>query len=352
MADIGHQETDELLEEMEKRIQREYQQAVRELEEKLRDYMRRFEKKDEIWRRRLDAGEVTRREYQEWRKGQMIVGKRWEDMKETLAEDLHNSNVIARGIIDGYMPDVYAVNHNYGTYQIETSGNVNTSYTLYDHETVERIIRYNPEILPPPGPRMNSILATRKDLRWQEGQIQSVTLQGILQGESIPNLAKRIANTLGEFNHKDTIRYARTATTGAENAGRMDSYRRAQNMGIDLEREWLAVHDERTRHTHSMLDGQKRKIDEPFEVDGYEIMYPGDPKAAGEMIWNCRCTLGGAVKGWKSYSGLSRYTDPINGQSYEEWKQGHSKSQPIEKQEKQGEAIRQKTIDELYRDKN
>ena len=54
------------------------------------------------------------------------------------------------------------------------------------------------------------------------------------------------------------IRTARTATTAAQNAGRMDSYHATEGMGIKLKKEWLATLDGRTRHAHAMLDGQAR----------------------------------------------------------------------------------------------
>ena len=62
-------------------------------------------------------------------------------------------------------------------------------------------------------------------------------------------------------------------------------------MGIKVKKKWLAAHDNRVRDTHAELDGQEVDADEPFEVDGMQIMYPGDPSAPPEMVYNCRCTL-------------------------------------------------------------
>lgn len=341
MVDIGHQETDKLLEELEKKISREYAQAVTNTQAKLNDYLLRFEAKDEKWRLWVASGEKTAEEYAKWRQGQIMIGRRWEEMRDTLAQDYHDANVIARGMVQSYMPEVYALNHNYATYMIERGGNVNTGYTLYSRETVERILRDEPDLLPQPGKNMESRIAAGKDIRWQKGQIQSVTLQSILQGESIPNMSKRIAQTMGETNHAATIRYARTAVTGAENAGRQDAYRRAADMGVDMQREWLATLDNRTRHEHRLLDGQIRGIDEPFEADGEEIMYPGDPSASPHMIWNCRCSTRAIVKGWDSkVAGLRSY-EAIEGKAYEEWQKGHSQPQKITRQEERGSAIKQ-----------
>ena len=182
MSDAGHRETEALIAEMEARISAEYAAAVRDVQAKLTDYLRRFRVKDEIWRKRVAAGEVTQAEYLEWRKGQIIMQRRWEALRDGLARDLHNANALARSIVDGYMPDIYAVNFNFGTYQIEHGGEIDTNFTLYSRETVERIIRDNPDLLPPPGKRMTAILAANKDIAWQKGQIQSVILQAILQG--------------------------------------------------------------------------------------------------------------------------------------------------------------------------
>ena len=129
------------------------------------------------------------------------------------------------------------------------------------------------------------------------------------------------------------IRTARTATTAAQNAGRMDSYHAAEGMGIKLKKEWLATLDGRTRHAHAMLDGQTAETDKPFHVDGYEIMYPGDTSAPGYLVYNCRCTLIAALDDVpKAPNPLRRARDPETGKSilvsdmtyaqWESWKAG------------------------------
>ena len=40
-------------------------------------------------------------------------------------------------------------------------------------------------------------------------------------------------------------------------------------------------------------------IDEPFQNDFGDIMFPGDPTADGANVYNCRCTLGYRVVGFK-----------------------------------------------------
>ena len=320
MADAGHIETELILRKTEADVQRVYRQAVEEAQKKLEDYLRRYQIKDDIKRQQLSRGEITVQEYADWRKGQIMIGKRWEELRDTLARDLHNSNAIARSIVRGHMPEVYAVNHNYATFQIEQGSMLDTSYTLYDRQTVERIIRDQPELLPPPGKDLQKRIAANKDIAWQRGQIQSVTLQSILQGESIPKMARRIAREMGERNNRATVRYARTAVTGAQNAGRIDAYRRAENMGIELEQEWLATLDGLTRHSHRQMDGQRVKVGGKFSNG---CRFPGDPSGPGWEIWNCRCTLVPRVKG-VDQSDVPR-NSKLGSMTYNEWKHEHDR---------------------------
>lgn len=92
------------------------------------------------------------------------------------------------------------------------------------------------------------------------------------------------------------IRAARTAVTGAQNAGRQDSYLQAENMGIELEKEWVSTLDGRTRPEHADADGQVVEIDESFIVGGEKLEYPGDPNGSPWNIYQCRCTMIARVK--------------------------------------------------------
>ena len=122
MADVGHAETDRQLNKLERRINAEYKQASEEVQGKLDDYLRRFQTKDEIKREKVQTGEITQDEYTKWRYGQVMIGKRWEEMRDTLAQDLTNTDKIAMSMVRGYMPEVYALNHNYGAYAPRATG--------------------------------------------------------------------------------------------------------------------------------------------------------------------------------------------------------------------------------------
>lgn len=333
------------------------------------DYFRRFDKKDETWRRWVREGKKTNAEYKKWRTDQLAIGERWEALKDKLAYEYVHADQIAYSIIRGHMPGVYAINHNWATYEVEHGLLVDTSYTLYDAETVERIMRDHPDLLPPPGRRTSQKIAEGRALRWNKEQIQSAMMQSILQGDSISGIATRleavgvsytiadirnrsqktaeqIARELAKKNRNAAIRNARTMTTGAQNAGRVDAYRRCENMGIKLGQQWLATLDSRTRHSHRQMDGEVVKVGEEFSNG---CRFPGDPSGDPWEIYNCRCTLIASLEGFEDDAAdLSlRRSENLGGMSYQEWKNSHVvTSNPIDLPEKKANAFKWSYINE------
>ena len=210
----------------------------------------------------------------------MLTGQRWADMVDTLAKDLNNVNVIAAQIVSGEMPEAFSLNANYSAYEIENGYRQNYGFTLYDRDTVDRLVSENPDLLPEPSVDIPA------DLRWNKQKIVSNITQAVLQGKSIPDIAKSMKTIVG-MNKASAVRNARTAMTGAQNAGRQQAYERAEAMGIKLQKEWIATLDSRTRHSHGMADGQKVEIDGKFKVGASELRYPGDPQGRPEEVYNC-----------------------------------------------------------------
>lgn len=335
--DRGQQDTEDLLKQAEKRINEEYKKAMDEMEDELTDYLERFEKKDEKWREWVESGQKTAEEYQQWRTGQMAVGRRWQDQINTLAVQMNQTNQTAQGIIRKYTPEMYADNFNWATYQIEKDTQLNTSFNLVNSDAVERLMRDDPDVLPPPGKKVSQEIAEGRAIRWNKQQLQSVMTQSILQGDSIPKMANRLATTVGEKNRKAAIRNARTMATGAQNAGRVDAYKRMQSKGVKIRQQWDAVHDNRTRHSHRWIDGEIQPVGEAFS-NGCE--YPGDPKGDPAEIYNCRCRLKSVIDGLTPRARQYMDTSGMDGMSYDEWRNAKAKSQDIESQEKKGKAIK------------
>lgn len=350
MPDEAHAETEELLAEIEAEVQREYRKAAAEMQTKLTDYQRRFGVKNKIKLKELREDKITPKEYSEWYKGQVLIGQRWIDMRDQLAADMTHSNEIAMSTISGYLPEVYAINHNYATFDIERQSRINTSYALYNRYTVERLIKDKPNLLPRPGVRVT------KDMLYNKQVLTSSVLQTVLQGEDIYKLAKRLRPEVAEkataeyfgvhtaeaLEHKLNVaamRTARTMVTSAQNGGRYQAYKRAEKMGIEFDyKTWVATLDSRTRDSHARLHGEERPMDEEFSNG---LMYPGDENGDPSEVWNCRCCMNQRVKKAQKidlisdftgkYAGLSR--DYIGGEdmTYQDWLDLHSEDKEVKK---------------------
>ena len=376
-TDAGHIETEKILKQIEKQITAEYARAESEVRQTLADYLARFHAKDKLKRKALAKGLITQAEYDQWRIGQILVGQRWQMLADTIATEMVNSSQIAKQIAYKQMPLVYATNFNYGTYvaDVLSGGRIADSFNLINRDAVA-VLFEDGKFWHAPGKAVSDKIAQQKLMDWEKKQIQSVMMQGILQGESISKLATRlhnavgdsvleedirnrdkmtadqVAQTLSERNRAASIRNARTMATGVQNAGRVDSFRRsddiAEKYGMKVRKQWFATLDGRTRHWHAELDGEVVDNDEPFVNDYGEIDYPGDPGADPANVYNCRCTCLPCIEG----AGLHNSAHPkdtgrvmskdLGGISYEDWKAGHYKqhSDKITKQDEIAEIMK------------
>ena len=321
--DAAHLQTDKELAKLEKRIAKIYKEATDDLQSTIDDYFAKFVKRDAKQKARLEAGEITEQEYKQWRLAQMGRGERFKALQSRVAERYTEANETAVRYVNDATPGIYSLNRNYSAYTIEkVAGNV--GFDLWDEQTVRRLIVDNPEVMPYYPPE--KALKRGIDLAYGKKQISASVTSSILQGKSIPGIAKDLQTRIPDMNKASAIRTARTAVTGAQNAGRMDSYAAAEKMGIKVRKEWLATIDGRTRHSHAMLDGQTADIDKPFKVDGEEIMFPGDTSAPGYLVYNCRCSLVADVDGIDTSNAKRRVRNPETGKNelvsdmtYSEW---------------------------------
>lgn len=334
-ADYAHRMTDKQLAELEKRIASIYKQAADELSETITAYFKQFKKRDADMLEKVKNGTVSEQQYKQWRLTQIGRGNRFIALRDKVAERYTNANEVAIAYINDATPGIYTLNRNYSAYTIEQVSS-SADFTLFDERTVKRLAVEQPNLMPYyPKDRA---LKRGIDLAYGKQQITANVTSGILQGKSIYRLADDLQKSIRDMNRTSAVRTARTAVTGAQNAGRMDAYTEAEKMGIHVRKQWLATLDNRTRHAHAMLDGQTVDVDKPFKVDGYELMYPGDNSAPGYLVYNCRCTQIAEVDGEDTSSGGRRARDPETGQwvlvgdmTYAEWA-GWKKEQAIVKE--------------------
>lgn len=323
LSETGQPDNDKVLAKIEKKINKEYTIANKEMEKKLKNYMKKFEAKDKEKKKLVKSGQLSQDDYIKWRQDKIVVGKQWESMCKVLAEDLDNSRIIAQHIVSNDLPTVYANGVNYGTYEIEKTG-INTNFTLYNHDAVEILVSENPKLYPDPtkGSETWQKLKSKEVQKWSKAKINSSITQAILQGEAIDQIAKRLRKVT-DMDYKASIRNARTMVGAAQNAGHQRSYERAENMGVNLVKVWVSTIDMRTRHTHAVMDGEAVPVKEKFSNG---LLYPRDIlNGTPAEVYNCRCRPISQVKGFEKTPGslLVGKQDKLNGMTYDEWKQYH-----------------------------
>lgn len=310
-ADEAHEAADAEIEAFHREVAGIYSEAQKTASQTLSDYLERFRDEDDAWRDRVARGEATEAQWRSWRRGKILTGRRYRVVLKQVAEGYTHANEVAMGALEGRLPGVYAENYNYGTFQAYSAARVDDAFALQDASTVQRLLTDHDSYLPKPT------VNVPKDVAWNRRLLANQITQGVLLGESMPKIARRVRDVTGS-NMATAMRTARTSVTAAENAGRVDSYKRAKGLGIKLQQEWLATLDLRTRSSHRKLDGERVEVGGTF-ANG--CRYPGDPEAAYAETCNCRCTLIAAVEG-VDYSDGKRWSRLPEGMTYEEWKAG------------------------------
>lgn len=328
-SDLGHKLTDKELAKLERRIATLYREAGKELQATIDAYFEQFKKRDEEMKALIgtvqNGKEWTEADYKQWRLNQIGRGERYQAMRNKVAQRATDANAVAVSYTNDATPGIYSLNRNYAAYTIErVTGNI--GFDLWDEQTVKRLMVEQPDLMPYyPKDRA---LKRGIDLAYGKKQITASVTSSILQGKSIKHMADDLQKRITTMSRDSAIRTARTAVTGAQNAGRMDSYAAAEKMGIKLKKEWLATLDARTRHSHAMLDGEQVAQDKKFSNG---CRFPGDPQGPPWEIYNCRCTLIAAVDGVDTSDGLRRTRDGlISDMTYAQWeasKQGYSGKQ-------------------------
>ena len=326
--DWAHQWTDEELKALERRIARVYREARDELQDAIDAYFESFKTRDEQMKKLIgtvqNGKEWTEEDYRQWRLNQIGRGRRFEDLRDRIAERMTRANETAIAYVNDATPGIYSLNRNYAAYTIEkVAGNV--GFTLWDESAVRRLIVENPGLMPFYPEK--KALKRGIDLAWGKKQITASVTSGILQGKSMGKIASDLQKRIPEMNRSSAVRAARTAVTGAQNGGRMDSYQAAADMGIKVRKRWIATKDGRTRHSHQKLDGQTVDWDEPFSSELGKIRFPGDPQAKPGNVYNCRCTMRTVEKpGIEAEPRKMRVRDPKTGRNvvveemtYEQW---------------------------------
>lgn len=282
--------TDAVLEEIIKKISLIYRRASKEVGKAWKEYMEEADAKvaqlgkaygeakksgdkDAI----RAAGIAVSKAKQE----RTIMNERYQRLTRQMAFEISRVNQKAADYVNGRLPEIYTENYNEVAKGVSGELNGAISFDLADQSTVRRLAAEQRNMLP------YKIIDGVKDVRWNVAKINAEVTQGIVQGESIPKIAKRFENVLN-MNKNAAIRNARTTVTSAQNLGRMDMMHDAADKGVIMLKGWSSARDKRVRPSHQLIDGEFVAMDDEFS-NGLE--YPGDPDGDPEEVYNCRCAL-------------------------------------------------------------
>lgn len=305
----------ELLEEqareLQGKLQLTYSDAIDGMTSRIEASLKEFAADDAKWQADVAAGEKDAKAYEAWRKGQALHNDRLKALEKALTQDLTAADETAMAYVNQVPVGVYAEGMNFATYEIEHGAKVNTSFTLYDKNTVMELVANEPNLLP------QAAFDKAKDKAWNSRHVTSAVTQAVLQGQTIPQLADAVAG-IAAMDQRAAMKAARTAMTSAHSLGKLKGYGRAADMGIDVKKQWLAALDSRTRGSHRHLDGEAVELDAEFSNG---LQYPGDPDGPASEVYNCRCTLVPVI-GDVEYDEVGRANE-LGGMSYDEWKNEH-----------------------------
>lgn len=142
-----------------------------------------------------------------------------------------------------------------------------------------------------PTVMVKALKRSLRDKRFDRTVTRAISAGLPLDAATVDKLVIRYRSALLKF-RGDMI--GRSEALTAIHVGQNEAYEQAITKGTvkasAVRKIWRSAHDDRVRHTHAAMDGQKVGIREAFTSPaGAKIRFPGDPNAPPSEIVNCRC---------------------------------------------------------------
>lgn len=318
-ADAGRVIVDEQLEKLEARLTAIYGQASKEIQSDLNSFMERYKDQDEAQKAKVENGEITQKQYEDWKNRQIFRSNAMQAKIDDLAQRMVHADEQAMAMVNDQLPETYATSYNFGVYKGETYANEAgfdyTQFTIINQDAVKTLMKEDPDLIP-----WKPDVDVPEDEKWNRQKIQETVLQGIVKGDSMDDVAKRLLPIVN-MDKNAAIRTARTAVNGIENKGRKDATERVKEAGVPMVERWSCTHDDRTRDTHILLDGTEPNKDGKFGegILSTLIEYPGDPAGDPEEVYNCRCGLLSTIAGIDHTKDKDLYAQMMEKEYFEDW---------------------------------
>lgn len=272
--DTGQKMTRKTLKKVDNKLIKKYESVEQHLRKQVQIKMANFAKEDAKQLLKVSEGKLTEEAYRQWRTRQLTASRWVNSMAEEVATNLTKANASAVTIASKEIDKVYEANVKAGLAEVATVASVALPPTR-TLAYIEKVKTFLP------------VINESKDIAYNMRIVKSAIMQGVTKGESVPKMAKRIANVTGQ-SKSASLRTARTAINSAHNGGRLESYQRAVAMGINIEKQWMATADSRTRKSHLLMNGETVPVNEEFSNG---LMFPQDPSGEPAEVYNCRCTM-------------------------------------------------------------
>lgn len=318
-ADAGRVIVDEQLEKLEARLTSIYGQASKEIQSDLNSFMERYKDQDEAQKAKVENGEITQKQYEDWKNRQIFRSNAMQAKIDDLAQRMVHADEQAMAMVNAQLPETYATSYNFGGYKGETYANEAgfdyTQFTIINQDAVKTLMKEDPDLIP-----WKPDVDVPEDEKWNRQKVQEAVLQGIVKGDSMDDVAKRLLPIVN-MDKNAAIRTARTAVNGIENKGRKDATERVKEAGVPMVERWSCTHDNRTRDTHILLDGTEPNNEGKFGegILSTLIEYPGDPAGDPEEVYNCRCGLLSTIAGIDHTKDKDLYAQMMEKEYFEDW---------------------------------
>ncbi|WP_027633068.1 phage minor head protein [Clostridium hydrogeniformans] len=237
-----------------------YTNALGEIKSSIKDYMTRY-------------SDLT---YAEW-----LQYNRVKSLEMQVNKTLSNLYKANNKYINTHAFKMYEENYFGLFYELESSYNLNLSFSMLNEDYIRKSIEY-----PIEGLKLSERLYA-KHLHDLKLRVKACLHDTMINDKGYRVMAKKLSEISGA-DYKQSLRIAITEGNRLRSLAREDSYQEANNLGIDLKKKWVSTLSKKTRPSHQRLDGQTVLIDEEFEIDGNKAPQPRLFGVASEDI-HCKC---------------------------------------------------------------
>lgn len=237
---------------------------------------------------------------------------RLKQLTDEIVEKLKEIYPQTKTVIENFKQEQFETGYYGGYYTVEESQQADLPIAFLPDDVIRSAVR---------RPVASKTLSERlyKARNRLANRSQGAITSGILQGHGYAEIASVISSN-SEANYRQALRIARTEGGRMRTQARQKSYEEMEKVGCELQKQWLAALDRKTRKSHGHLDGQRVKIDEFFVSDGYKAIGPRCFGVAGMDI-NCRCTTITIVDGINpDYRRDNETGEKISFRTYNQWR--------------------------------